>query len=418
MRPPHLNKLTDSSPLATTAKLVLLALLLPACTIFTEFDPALHTENYLETCSDSVDNDLDGFVDCKDTGCSEQDHCKESSDATCVDGKDNDQDGLTDCKDPSCCPYAKCFQDATCGEKTRQACTDGADNNNNGLTDCSDFSCRGIAECCTRPIPVLAESFDTVSGGCTPDDCSLTSDKCCKKKEEACNVFDTKRWYAWGSPLPRITGKKLTPNQPCSCPSSGLISVMDTRLQPGLQLEFDAALQDDDTAYLAVGLVENTSISSSSLTCGGINNRFKLLLGMEIEASTGDKVAVVRVIISESIRMEKKGVALTGPQHFRVAVDSDGKAEFFHNGVSLHRSTITVTAAAKRVRLLLQGRSGKATLDNILLAKRAGCISPGNWTTGPTGAAAVVEPSGDKDDFDSGSMKAPSVIHDGTLYRL
>ncbi len=219
-----------------------------SCSIFTEFDPDLHTENFLETCSDGVDNDVDGFVDCKDPGCSEQDHCKESSDATCTDGKDNDQDGYIDCKDDSCCPYAKCFQDSTCGEKTRQACTDGADNNVNKLTDCADFSCAAIAECCTRLVPVLAEIFDTVSGGCKPRDCSVANDKCCKEKWDSCNVMDPKRWYAWGLPRPRITGGKLSPNQPCNCPASGLISVMDTPLKPGQQLEFDADLKGDDTA--------------------------------------------------------------------------------------------------------------------------------------------------------------------------
>ena len=398
--------------------LLLLVPWLCACTIFTEFDPDLHTENFLETCSDGIDNDSDGLVDCEDTGCSELDHCKESSDATCVDGKDNDQDGFTDCKDPSCCPYATCYKDATCGEKTWQACTDGADNDNNGLTDCADFSCRAIPECCTRPIPLLAEIFDTISGGCAPLDCSKASDKCCKQGN-SCNMFDTKRWFVWGSPLPRVANGKLTPNQPCNCPASGLISVIDTPLTAGLQLEFDADLQNDDDAFLGVGLVENTSISSStSLVCGGLNNRFKLLVGVEIEASKGDKTAVVRVIISESQRMEKKGVAINGVQRFRVTVDSKGKAEFFHNGASLHRSTITVTATSKRVRLLVQGHSGAATLDNILLARRAACLSPGSWTSGPTGAAPVIEPSGDKNDFDSGSMRAPSVIHDGTRYRM
>ena len=394
---------------------VVLLVLVPACTIFTEFDPNLHAENFLETCSDGQDNDDDGFVDCKDTGCSEQDHCKESSDATCVDGKDNDQDGLIDCKDPTCCLYAKCFQDATCGEKTARACVDGADNDGNGLTDCADFSCAAIKECCTRPVHVVAETFDVVGSGCKPADCSKANDACCKDGS-TCNVFDPARWFPWGAPMPRIVNGKLTPNQPCNCPSSGLISVKDTLLSPGQQLDFEADLQGDDAGFIAVGLVENPSISPSS-TCGGINNRFKLLLGVEVEANKG-KVAVVRAVISESVRMEKKGVPIKGAQRFRVVVDAEGKAEFFHNGASMHRSNILVTAASKRVRLLIQGRSGVATVDNVLLARREGCLSPGSWTTGPTGAAPVLSPSEGKGDFDSASVEAPSVIHDGTTYRL
>ena len=61
-----------------THALVAAAMLLCGCTIFTEFNPNLHAENFLETCADGLDNDGDGFVDCEDTGCSEQDHCKES----------------------------------------------------------------------------------------------------------------------------------------------------------------------------------------------------------------------------------------------------------------------------------------------------------------------------------------------------
>lgn len=394
---------------------VVLLVLVPACTIFTEFDPNLHAENFLETCSDGQDNDDDGFVDCKDTGCSEQDHCKESSDATCVDGKDNDQDGLIDCKDPTCCLYAKCFQDATCGEKTARACVDGADNDGNGLTDCADFSCAAIKECCTRPVHVVAETFDVVGSGCKPADCSKANDACCKDGS-TCNVFDPARWFPWGAPMPRIVNGKLTPNQPCNCPSSGLISVKDTLLSPGQQLDFEADLQGDDAGFIAVGLVENPSISPSS-TCGGINNRFKLLLGVEVEANKG-KVAVVRAVISESVRMEKKGVPIKGAQRFRVVVDAEGKAEFFHNGASMHRSNILVTAASKRVRLLIQGRSGTATVDNVLLARREGCRSPGTWTAGPTGAAPALRPSEDKADFDSASLSSPSVFHDGSSYRI
>ena len=383
------------------------------CSIFTEFDPALYAEKHEETCSDDIDNDGDGFVDCEDTGCAEQDHCKENSEATCTDDEDNDLDGLKNCKDPDCCLFADCYKDATCGEKTPRACTDGADNDGNGLTDCADFECATVTQCCTRLVPLVAEIFDTGLTGCKPPVCDTVSDTCCKK-DDSCSVFDPKRWLSWGSPLPRIDNGKFTPNQPCDCPASGLVSVLDTTVSQGLHLEFDADLGGDPTAFLGIGLVENATITTGS--CGGISTRFQMLLGVEIEAAKSDTTATVRAIVSESVRRETKGVSPKGPQRFRVEVNTEGKALFYLNDVSFHESTIPVADPHRRVRLLIQGHSGKATLDNVLLARRTGCMAHANWTSGPMGAAPVIVPSKDKDDFDSGSVNSPSVIHDGSRY--
>ena len=49
-------------------------------------------------CSDGLDNNFDGLVDCADSACSSDPFCQEQ----CLDGIDNDFDGLVDCDDPDC----------------------------------------------------------------------------------------------------------------------------------------------------------------------------------------------------------------------------------------------------------------------------------------------------------------------------
>jgi len=51
-----------------------------------------------------MDNDGDGFIDCKDSDCKAFSVCNptENSLALCKDGKDNDGDALIDCKDSDC----------------------------------------------------------------------------------------------------------------------------------------------------------------------------------------------------------------------------------------------------------------------------------------------------------------------------
>lgn len=75
------------------------------------------------TCSDGIDNDCDGLVDCADPDCGGL----EFSGVNCGDGVDNDCDGLVDCTDPDCC----------CSE----ICSDGIDNDCDGLVDCADPDC-------------------------------------------------------------------------------------------------------------------------------------------------------------------------------------------------------------------------------------------------------------------------------------
>ena len=77
----------------------------------------------VELCTDSIDNDNNGFIDCEDFDCD----CDESK--NCYDGIDNDNDGFIDCDDWDC----------DCDESKN--CSDGIDNDNDGFIDCDDLDC-------------------------------------------------------------------------------------------------------------------------------------------------------------------------------------------------------------------------------------------------------------------------------------
>ncbi|MEN9800707.1 MAG: hypothetical protein RL653_4404, partial [Pseudomonadota bacterium] len=143
------------------------------------------TESAETTCTDGVDNDCDSKVDCADTTCDNRacilangapGRCKagacgcpgiaEDTDVTCSDGIDDDCDGLIDCADPDCqaslaaagkgcdsngkqCGKPDFNGMATCSVCSRGQpggetfCTDGQDNDCDGLADCADSDCAG-----------------------------------------------------------------------------------------------------------------------------------------------------------------------------------------------------------------------------------------------------------------------------------
>ncbi|MBM4387477.1 MAG: hypothetical protein FJ088_07030 [Deltaproteobacteria bacterium] len=59
-------------------------------------------------CEDNIDNDSDGYTDCSDFDCSENEKCKEQIEVICNDGNDNDNDGNKDCDDEDCKLSASC----------------------------------------------------------------------------------------------------------------------------------------------------------------------------------------------------------------------------------------------------------------------------------------------------------------------
>lgn len=85
-------------------------------------------------CTDGVDEDGDGAVDCDDSDCDAS--CPEDA---CGDGVDDDTDGFTDCDDVDCVVSAICLEETDCN--------DGLDDDGDGFTDCDDPSCADDATC-------------------------------------------------------------------------------------------------------------------------------------------------------------------------------------------------------------------------------------------------------------------------------
>ncbi len=115
-------------------------------------------------CSDGIDNNLDGKIDCADPGCSADPSCQENTSAKCSDGIDNNFNGLIDCADPGCSAVP------SCQENTPAKCSDGIDNNLNGLKDCADPSCAAFSICSSAEAGHCSDGIDNDGNGLT--DCA------------------------------------------------------------------------------------------------------------------------------------------------------------------------------------------------------------------------------------------------------
>ncbi|MGL1901200.1 MAG: hypothetical protein OCC49_03615 [Fibrobacterales bacterium] len=117
----------------------------PGCGSF-DFCHGPHEETF-EECQDEVDNDEDGRIDCEDSSCRNFTLCQEVMENTlksCSDGIDNDEDGVIDCDESACKSFIICNKPV---ENTEVQCKDGVDNDNNGATDCDDRKCKVFSFC-------------------------------------------------------------------------------------------------------------------------------------------------------------------------------------------------------------------------------------------------------------------------------
>jgi hypothetical protein len=105
-----------------------------------------------ETCSDALDNDCDGTLDCADSSCDlgtcgsgalcMNARCTETS---CNDRVDGDRDDSVDCADSDCDGKNCGGAGAICatGRCTETLCTNGNDDDLDGQGDCADSDCAG-----------------------------------------------------------------------------------------------------------------------------------------------------------------------------------------------------------------------------------------------------------------------------------
>lgn len=135
-----------------------------------------------KSCTDGVDNNLNGKTDCADSECLMQPcdatgACRclggKATEVSCNNGVDDDADGTLDCAD-SDCGGAACGTGCSCrgGVKFEDNCRDTVDNDGDGTTDCQDPGCQN-AYCSASPdTSVCVAPVDGGAAGsckCNPD---------------------------------------------------------------------------------------------------------------------------------------------------------------------------------------------------------------------------------------------------------
>jgi hypothetical protein len=145
-------------------------------------DQCGETNSGVASCRDNRDGDRDGLIDCADSECFGSDDCATSE--NCADRIDNNQNGLTDCADPICFKSPQC---ATSHFSKAELCGNGLDDDSDGLTDCLDPECCNVEACSSMPICRVESLCDSVSFpgldgdgdgfiGCNDPDCCALPD--------------------------------------------------------------------------------------------------------------------------------------------------------------------------------------------------------------------------------------------------
>ena len=104
-----------------------------------------------EDCTNGVDDDYDGEIDCADSDCDEAPECQMDGMGPlpfeeCNNGVDDDLDGAIDCADSDCDEAPECQMAG--GEPVPfEDCDNGVDDDYDGAIDCADSDCDEAPEC-------------------------------------------------------------------------------------------------------------------------------------------------------------------------------------------------------------------------------------------------------------------------------
>lgn len=124
-----------------------------------------------EDCSNKIDDNGNGLTDCDDVQCFFLPICQPEN---CENGVDDNANGLADCNDPDCINFLKC---------QHEDCTNKVDDNGNGLTDCQDPECAGSRKCLPEICNDYIDNNDNNLMDCDDPEC-IDSIYC---KLEICN---------------------------------------------------------------------------------------------------------------------------------------------------------------------------------------------------------------------------------------
>ncbi len=143
----------------------------------------------IELCTNGIDDDTNGLVDCFDAACAADPACAIVSREICANLIDDDRNGLTDCADPICAAEPGCVV-------LTEVCGNGLDDDGNGFTDCADAACASAPGCIVISLEVCGNGIDDDGNGridCADPACS-TDPGCAVVGPEICgNGLDDDR---------------------------------------------------------------------------------------------------------------------------------------------------------------------------------------------------------------------------------
>ena len=114
------------------------------CSESSDYRIVFSQETTEERCSDGIDNDNNGLMDCRESSCQRFDYCRSGGEKEiCGNQADDDGDGKPDCADEDCSSAPNC-QGA---EVKTEICDNQADDDGDGKPDCADEDCSSAPNC-------------------------------------------------------------------------------------------------------------------------------------------------------------------------------------------------------------------------------------------------------------------------------